>query len=95
MDKLIVVGMALLVVVYLVAQVRSLLRWERAWKLASLAPLGYSLFVVVRIVIDTRQDPTAHNLWPFEVILAVTGALIGLGMIATLRRWSAARRPRR
>jgi hypothetical protein len=27
--------------------------------------------VVGRVVIDTAADPTSHNLWPFEVVLAV------------------------
>lgn len=32
--------------------------------------------ILARIIVDTTKDPTAHNLWPFEVIIAGTiGAL--------------------
>jgi hypothetical protein len=35
--------------------------------------------VAVRVVIDTSQDPTSHNLWPFEIALAwVVGLLASL-----------------
>jgi hypothetical protein len=30
--------------------------------------------ILVRISIDTAKDPTSHNLWPFEVVIA---ALLG------------------
>ena len=41
--------------------------------------------VMIRVVVETTQDPTGHNLWPFELILAavlslaivVPGLLIG------------------
>ena len=41
--------------------------------------------ILARIAIDTAQDPTSHNLWPFELIIAATigmlvssaGALVG------------------
>jgi hypothetical protein len=44
------------------------------------------LFVVLRIVIDTAGDPTSHNLWPFEVLMAGTGALLAIGVLKLLRR---------
>jgi hypothetical protein len=94
MDKALLAGMGLLVIAFLVAQVSSLWRWKGAWRLAGLLPLAYTLFVVMRIVVDTRQDPTSHNLWPMEVLLASVGGLIGLGMIAAFRRWQAGRQRR-
>jgi len=41
--------------------------------------------IIARIAVDTTKDPTSHNLWPFEVIIAAmigalcssAGALIG------------------
>lgn len=27
--------------------------------------------VLARVVVETTKDPTSHNLWPFEVIIAV------------------------
>jgi hypothetical protein len=55
---------------------------------AGAAPLAA---VVARVIFETAWDPTSHNLWPFEVVIAATvgmlvacsGALLGvLG-----RRW--------
>ena len=45
---------------------------------------------MARVVVDTARDPTSHNLWPFEMVIAfalglagaVPGALIG----STFRR---------
>jgi len=36
---------------------------------------------VARIVIDTRRDPTSHNLWPFEIVLGTAVALAALGLL--------------
>jgi hypothetical protein len=94
-DKVLLVGMGVLVIAFLVAQVQSLWRWKGAWKLAGLVPLTYAVFVVARIVIDVRRDPTSHDLWPMEVLLAAVGGLIGLGIIAAFRRWQAANQRRR
>ncbi|HLU38269.1 MAG TPA: hypothetical protein VK081_02720 [Planctomycetota bacterium] len=55
--------------------------------LMALAPVGT---VVVRIVIDLARDPTSHNLFPVElVIAAVVGLLaagLGVGLGALARR---------
>lgn len=57
-----------------------------AFPLAAIAPAAALLAVVVtRIVADTALDPTSHNLWPLEIVIAsftgsfsaVTGALLG------------------
>jgi hypothetical protein len=69
-------------------------RWSGAWRIAGLVPLAYAVFIVTRIVIDVRRDPTTHNLWPMEVLLAAVGGIIGLGIIASFRRWQAANRRR-
>ena len=43
-------------------------------------------FVVLRILIDTARDPTSHNLWPFEILMVGTGALLSIGVLKLLRR---------
>src|SRR6266478_6596741 len=43
------------------------------------------LAVLARVAVETNKDPTSHNLWPFEFIMATavgalcsfTGALLG------------------
>jgi hypothetical protein len=37
--------------------------------------------VMARVVVETSSDPTSHNLWPFEVVIAVVvgGVVSALG----------------
>jgi hypothetical protein len=32
--------------------------------------------VMARVIVETAQDPTSHNLWPFEVFLAWMAGLL-------------------
>ena len=58
---------------------------------------GVPAAVLARVVVDTMKDPTSHNLWPFEVVLAgilavalaVPGALLGWGLGWLARRGNA------
>ncbi len=67
-------------------------RWRGAWRMAAAVPVAMMAFVVVRLLIGVAQDPTSHNLWPFEILQA--GALsIGIMMVLVIaRRLSAASR---
>jgi hypothetical protein len=45
--------------------------------------------VMARVLVDTLRDPTSHNLWPFEVVLAgMFGAFAALaaGLVGRLCR---------
>jgi hypothetical protein len=52
-----------------------------AWAIGAAVPA----VVAARVVADTMRDPTSHNLWPFELVIAMliggaaalAGALIG------------------
>jgi len=61
----------------------SLWRWRGGWRAAAIVPAAILAFVVLRIVIDTARDPTSHNLWPFEILMAgaLSAALTALLMI--------------
>ncbi len=61
-------------------------KWRGAWRIAAAIPAAAVVFVVLRIVIDTARDPTSHNLWPFEVLMVGTGALLGIGVLKLVRR---------
>ena len=61
-------------------------KWRGRWRLAAAVPAGVVVFVVLRIVIDTARDPTSHNLWPFEVLMVGTGALVAIGALKLMRR---------
>lgn len=76
----------------LAAPIWAMRRWRGGWRLAAAIPLALLGFVVLRILAGTATDPTSHNLWPFEILLA---GLTGLGILAVLalaRRFVAAER---
>jgi NhaP-type Na+/H+ or K+/H+ antiporter len=56
---------------------------------------GFVLAVLVRVAVETARDPTSHNLWPFEALIAgsigFVGALIGVGVVWLLRRLTTGR----
>lgn len=45
-------------------------RWDGVWRMAAAVPAAMMAFVVLRIVVDGLRDPTSHNLFPFEILLA-------------------------
>lgn len=49
--------------------------------------------VMARVIVEVAGDPTSHNLWPFELVIAgVTGVVAagaGAGIGALWRRFSA------
>jgi hypothetical protein len=51
---------------------------------------GFVTAVLVRVAWETSADPTSHNLWPFEVVIAgffgVVSALIGVGLARVAQR---------
>ena len=65
--------------------VHAVARWHGGWRWAVLAPLLLVLGVVLNIAVDIRADPTAHNLWPFEVLAMVVIASAVLGLIELCR----------
>ena len=87
---------AALVIGFVVATSYALRRWRDGWRLVAALPLLGVLAVIVTIVVDIRADPTAHNLWPFEVLFAVGVASAVLGAFQLMRlitqRWAARRK---
>jgi len=77
-------GVGLLVVGVLAAAVRAV---GKARLLAVILVVGAAVPapILARIAVDTARDPTSHNLWPFEFIIAAVidvlcssaGALVG------------------
>lgn len=77
-------GMGLVVVGVLAAVARAI---GKARLLAVILAVGVAVPapILVRITVDTAKDPTSHNLWPFEFIIAAVigvlcssaGALVG------------------
>ena len=47
---------------------------------------GFVLAVLARVAVETSRDPTSHNLWPFEVVIAGgIGLIAGLAGVLTTR----------
>ena len=77
-------GTGLLVVGVLAAAARA---FGKARLLAVILAVGAAVPapILTRIAVDTAKDPTSHNLWPFEFIIAAVvgvlcssaGALVG------------------
>jgi hypothetical protein len=66
----------------LLAPAWGLWRWRGGWRIAAAAPATLMGFVVLRLIVDTARDPTSHNLWPFEILMA--GGLNSAIMVALL-----------
>ena len=79
-----IISPGLLVVVVAATIVRALGKCRFVPTLLS-AGAAVPCAVMTRVVIDTLRDPTSHNLWPLELIIAVAvgllassgGALVG------------------
>lgn len=77
-------GMGLVVVGVLAAAARA---FGKARLMAVILGVGAAVpaLILARIAVDTAKDPTSHNLWPFEFIIAAVigmlsssaGALVG------------------
>jgi hypothetical protein len=63
----------------------ALWRWRDKWRWWAALPLAAVGFVVLRIVFATAIDPTSHNLWPFEIIMAGGCSVLAMAVIATMR----------
>lgn len=63
-----------------------------AWKATLLVGASVPAAVIARVIVEATADPTSHNLWPIEVMIAaavgfaaaLAGALVG-SLVARLR----------
>lgn len=68
-DSLYGPGLIAVGVVALMVRAFGLARFWKAWLLvAATVPAA----VLARIVVEATADPTSHNLWPFEIAIALT-----------------------
>ncbi len=66
-DTLIAPGMLLVVLTpFLLRVFRMADFWEAAMVMAAVMPA----VVMLRVTVDVQKDPTSHNLWPFEIVIA-------------------------
>ncbi|MCZ7556191.1 MAG: hypothetical protein M5R41_07310 [Bacteroidia bacterium] len=59
---------------------------RKAFWLSSVLLIGSALpfLVLLRVIVEAIMDPTSHNLWPFELIIAALLGLLtaGVGAVA-------------
>ncbi len=65
----------------------SVWKWRGGWRIAAAVPAAVVAFVVLRIIVATARDPTSHNLWPFEILMFGTLALVIIGVLKVARRF--------
>lgn len=55
-------------------------RWFAGYpvlRTALLVAVGFAVAVIGRVIVETMANPTDHNLWPFEVVIALIVGAIG------------------
>lgn len=73
-----------------VAPVWGFRRWRGGWRIAAAIPCALMAFVVLRITVDTALDPTAHNLWPLEIVQASALSVVIMVALWVIRKLSGA-----
>jgi hypothetical protein len=71
-DTLIAIGMLVIIFAALVLRSYGIAPF---WKVTSIVGASAPAAVFARVAVDCAIDPTSHNLWPLEIIIAL---LIGL-----------------
>lgn len=63
----------------LISALLVLARAAGAWRVLAVMLGCVPAAVVLRVLLETWQDPSSHNLWPFEVVF---GLLLGMPAVA-------------
>jgi hypothetical protein len=48
---------------------------NRFWRTVLVTGAAVPGAVFARVIVDTWRDPTSHNLWPFEIVIALVMGL--------------------
>ena len=73
-------------VIYLALQIRAVMRWTGGFRLAALIPPAVWAMWAAVLILDLSRDPTAHNLFPFEILVGALLSLAYLAFIGLVRR---------
>lgn len=68
----------------------ALRRWDGGWRVAAAVPAVMIGFVALRIIVGVTDDPTSHNLWPFEILQVGALSLVVIGVLMAARKFSGA-----
>jgi hypothetical protein len=86
-------GMLALGLCGFVLPLRALWRWRGGWRVAAMVPTALMAVVLLRLIIGTAIDPTSHNLWPFELLIAGGLNLLIMASLTLLRSATQAKAP--
>ena len=67
-------------------EVFALKRLEGWWRRIALIPAAALVAIIVFIVGGIIYDPTAHNLWPFEILIWSAGGSAFLGLLFLVKK---------
>ena len=65
--------------------VYALRHWAGIWRWLASVPLLFIIAAAFKLVAELRIDPTSHNLWPFEMLIALLIATVLLGVLFLAR----------
>jgi hypothetical protein len=68
-----------LIVVAATAGILCVCAAARFWRIVAITGASVPAAVLARVAVETSRDPTSHNLWPFELVIA-----LGVGLAAAL-----------
>lgn len=79
-------GGVLLSPLWLLLELRALRDWRGGWRVVALIPAaavaGHASFILARVL----HDPTAHDLWPFELGMTLAVSLVLIAIATHLQR---------
>ena len=67
-------------------EIVTLRRWKRGWRWAAALPAIAMVGVILNILVGILRDSTAHNLWPFEILLWSAAGLVFVGILHVIRK---------
>lgn len=70
----------------------GLWRWRGGFRVAAAIPAALMAFVALRIVVGVAVDPSSHNLWPFEILMAGGLSVAIMIVVAAARKITGASR---
>jgi hypothetical protein len=73
---------------FVALQVLTFRRWKGWWRWVAALPGLAFLLMVLNIIIGILRDKTAHNLWPFEIVMWSVGGIVFLGLFHLLHKFT-------
>lgn len=62
-------------------ELRLIRKWSGWWRVLAFLPAAALTFVIGNIIFSILKTPSAHNLWPFEIVMWSAGGLVFLGVL--------------